>query len=219
MATVTDGYLTNPELLTWDPLTNVTPSEKTSGNTGISWTEDTGNLLSWELSFTLSVKSISDKSDEIFGTNGKSGGAYGYVLNVGSDGAIFLTNGRQGVNNALIATEAGAVQIGNGEGSFGEGVQVTLSFTNYVDETTDKNAGGYFTLTVGDYSGMSEVANNDNTSFIKGDGESRLWTNGGVQTFTDIAMSQGGNMIVPEPTTATLSLLALAALAARRRRR
>lgn len=37
-------------------------------------------------------------------------------------------------------------------------------------------------------------------------------------TFTDGTLSIGGTLSVPEPTTATLSLLALAALAARRRR-
>ena len=51
----------------------------------------------------------------------------------------------------------------------------------------------------------------------------RLWTNGGNEKFSNVALSMLDNNkitpAVPEPTTATLSLLALAGLAARRRRR
>lgn len=221
VAAVTDGTLANPELLTWESLTGVTPTDHLGGNTGINWTENTGALKSWELSFTLSVKSITGDSDEIFGSNGSSNaGAQGIILNVSSNGQVFLTDGRENVSNALIASSANAVEIGNGSGDYGQGVAITLSFLNYVDETTQESVGGLFTLTVGNEVVSKEVDITSNTSFLK-NGNSRLWGNGspGTQKFTGITLKQGGNMVVPEPTTATLSLLALAGLAARRRRR
>ncbi|MBE6409141.1 MAG: PEP-CTERM sorting domain-containing protein [Akkermansiaceae bacterium] len=223
-------------------LTSPTNSSLNSGNSALNWSQSTGSYLtSWELSFTLDINTITDYSDEVFGTNGGTNqGAQGYVINVTNDGRVFLTNGRGGYNAALISTAAGAfneytnhevvyktegdTQVkDHDEYTFSDttNVAITLTFNRYIDEATNEAIGGIFTMTVGDEVQSTKVDDISNTAFLK-NGNSRIWTNGGKQTFSKIALKQLNDTVVasvPEPTTATLSLLALAGLAARRRRK
>lgn len=223
VADVQDGYLTNPGALTWEAIDTLTTTAISGGNTGLEWSSENGANLtkSWELSFDLSVKSIDGLSDEIFGTNGGSGsGAYGWVLNVGSNGQVFLTNGRSGGEDyyVLLSTPNDSFTLGADAASYGESVNVTLSFTKYVNIETNEAAGGLFTLTVGNETVSATIDTNANTIFYEGNSLTRLWTNGGKQKMENIALKEGGVMYIPEPTTAMLSLLALSGLAIRRRR-
>ena len=196
-----------------------TPTGNASGNTVIGWSDDTGDLYSWQMSFELTVKAFNGTGtlNNIFST-ASTDGASGYVLSLTKEGGFVLTLEQNG--DALIASESGVVAIGDGT-NFGAATAVTLSFTNYVSETSDAaSVGGIFSLSVdGTEVGTYTVDKASvNTIFGKND-NTKIWTNGKNQYFTNLVMAKGGNIVVPEPATATLSLLALAGLAARRRRK
>ena len=202
---------TSPEELTWNTLTIITPANGVvgSGNSVIDWSEATGNLTeSWELSFTLDPSRIGNQY--LFGTAKGSSGADGYTLQITSEGAIRLNaNKSQGLLNVgSYAAEDSAVAI-------------TLQFVKFVD-TEGAFKKGTFTLTVGDAVGTYTVDAIDNTIFTKGS-NNNVWTNGGGEKLSGISVKYAGAVVdtpaIPEPTTATLSLLALAGLAARRRRK
>ena len=201
---------TTPEELTWTSLTVTTPANGAlgSGNSVIDWTEATGNLMnSWELRFTLDPSRLSNQY--LFGTVKGSSGADGYTLQITSDGAIRLNQNKsvEVLTVGSYTAEDSAVEIG-------------LQFVKVVDaEGAFKS--GTFTLTVGDAIGTYTVDAIDNTIFTKGS-NNNVWTNGGNEKISAISLKYADAVVlpaVPEPTTATLSLLALAGLAARRRRK
>jgi len=240
LAAVSDGTLENPATLTWEDLTLTAPANDnvvgtlTASNSGLNWDQNTGNLKSWELSFTLDIDKIRNSYAYLFGTSKDNSGAFGYVLSISKDGYIQLTNGKKSdstkdliksstsVFGPYTRTESG--QDSNGDYTdyiFADGtsIEVTLTFLCYVDEVSEDSVGGEFTLYVDEtFIGKTTVDGNANTVFLK-NGNSRLWTNSAAQQFSNISIKQGGVLLVPEPATATLSLLALAGLAARRRRR
>ena len=209
-AAVTDGYLTNPDALTWETLTLTTPANGvlSTGNSAIDWSEDTGALeKSWELSFVLDPSRLSNQY--LFGTVKGSSGADGYTLSITQAGAISLN---QNKSKSILTVGTYTAED--------TAVNVTLTFVNYYDEVSNAEAGGEFTLTVGESSGSIEISQEvaAYTTFNKGS-NNNIWTNGGAEKLSNITLKQGGYMIIPEPATATLSLLALAGLAARRRRK
>lgn len=98
-------------------------------------------------------------------------------------------------------------------------IQNSGSTWSVVENTTGSltlNSGAELTLTLSQSidwtSSYKVVAVIDNTAKTLGGGNSPTYT------MTGITMSAVATRVVPEPTTATLSLLALAGLAARRRR-
>ena len=203
--------VTTPEELTWNPLTITTPTNGalSSGNSSIDWNEATGKLEdSWQLSFTLDPSRLSNQY--IFGTVKSGSGADGYTLSITSNGTISLN---QNKSNSVLTV--GSYTADDSE------VAITLQFVKYVNSNGEFNK-GVFTLTVGDASGTYVVENADNTVFNKG-ANNNVWTNGGAEKLSGISLMYADSVvveqIVPEPTTATLSLLALAGLAARRRRK
>ena len=208
-----EGLVTDASELTWTALTLTTPANNqlTSGNSAIDWSEETGNLTeSWALSFTLDPSRVS--SQYLFGTVKGSSGADGYTLSITSAGAIALNQNKS--NNVLTVGSYTADD---------SAVAITLQFVKYVDEA-GADLSGEFTLTVGDASATYVVENFDNTVFNKGV-NNNVWTNGGAEKLYDISLATAGcvtiasSPVVPEPATATLSLLALCGLAARRRRK
>ena len=209
-AAVTDGYLTNPDALTWETLTLTSPANGvlSTGNSAIDWSEDTGaQEKSWELSFVLDPSRLSNQY--LFGTVKDNSGANGYTLSITQEGAISLN---QNKSNSILTVGTYTAED--------TAVNVTLTFVNYYDEVSNAEAGGEFTLTVGESSGSIEISQAvaAYTTFNKGS-NNNIWTNGGAEKLSNVTLKQGGYMIIPEPATATLSLLALAGLAARRRRK
>ena len=200
---------TTPEELTWTSLTVTTPANGAlgSGNSAIDWSEATGNLMnSWELRFTLDPSRLSNQY--LFGTVKGSSGADGYTLSITSDGAISLNQ-----NKSVEVLTVGSYTAGD------SAVEIGLQFVKVVDADGEFES-GIFTLTVGDAVGTYTVDTIDNTIFTKGS-NNNVWTNGGAEKLSGISLKYADAVVlpVPEPTTATLSLLALAGLAARRRRR
>ena len=139
---------------------------------------------------------------------------------------ITLADGTTLTLNSVLVTE-GALVFNGGLGTvaFAEGANLTLNGTIIDLGGTDVKLGSDLTLQVADVENVG-----DNVTLFEQAGEGSVYE-GVTITFTDAA---GGTKTakltrdadgsihtaaVPEPTTATLSLLALAALCARRRRR
>ena len=132
---------------------------------------------------------------------------YGYnaITLGGSEDALTLTIGRGRVNNTL-------------NDATGIGVGTTVTYKDSVAFTTTIQKGVEYTLSVtGGDQAMTPTLS---------------WTDAELGTQTETLASYKGNMngqdtivyavnteMIPEPATATLSLLALAGLAARRRRK
>lgn len=198
------------EELTWNPLTVTTPANGTlaSGNSAIDWSEATGNLTnSWELSFILDPSRLSN--EYLFGTVKGNSGADGYTLSITNAGAIALNQNKS--SNVLTVGSYTAAD---------SAVAITLQYVKYVDAEGNFDS-GLFTLTVGNDSATYVVTEETNTVFTKGS-NNNVWTNGGAEKLSGISVKYADAVVapsIPEPTTATLSLLALAGLAARRRRK
>ena len=198
------------EELTWNPLTVTTPANGTlaSGNSAIDWSEATGNLTnSWELSFILDPSRLSN--EYLFGTVKGNSGADGYTLSITNAGAIALNQNKS--SNVLTVGSYTAAD---------SAVAITLQYVKYVDAEGNFDS-GLFTLTVGNDSATYVVTEETNTVFTKGS-NNNVWTNGGAEKLSGISVKYADSVVapsIPEPTTATLSLLALAGLAARRRRK
>ncbi len=194
------------------PLTLTSPAggELKSGNAALTWSEDIAELQSWELTFTLNDAALA--SAALFGTR-QNGYEAGMVLGVTADGALSIYNYKVGTNYSYSKI------TGNGWVSAGQGTSITLSYVADVN-TSGTVVGGTFTIASGANT-QSFVMDDDSLisyTSLKKDGGTRFYTATGAQQFSNISVSQLSNRVVPEPTTATLSLLALCGLAARRRR-
>lgn len=213
-----------PQALT---LTSPSGGKIESSNNFVAWSEEYSQLDSWSLSFELLDSALGDAA--IFSTEKiANGGAVAYVLKTTSAGGLSLINTNAG--NATILSLDNAITAGTQTGT------ITLS---YVADEADAYygiynngvaagtlVGGTFTLTIGEQVTSAYVASVEHTTLWNGEGHgadrnvsSRFWTNGAAEKMYNISVAKLDNNLVPEPATATLSLLALAGLAARRRRK
>ncbi len=187
----------------------------TNSNIMLDWIDDPDDeydyrsLSSWEISFTLKVNrdSLTDQNLIRF-----------------SDGTIFAIN-----NNGTVEFYGGVINFKNEAGNtitsinsdsafvsaVNTSTAITLSFVAYQDVNTNKITGGLLSAV----SGGSVLSAEISSSMDLTDAATVIWTNTAGEQFSNISVSTLNNKLVPEPTTATLSLLALAGLAVRRRRR
>ena len=185
-------------------------TELKSGNNMLTWTDaDVSELTSWELSFTLDSQRASlanqdlmffpDSNDKVKFAVNANGSLEFYGSNIFT--ASSATTATNSVNSVagMVTTDA---------------TPITLSFV--ANEKAGEIIGGTLTATAG---GMNfSVAVSEAVTLTKTDGI-RIWSNGAKEHYTQLSLSSLSNNVIPEPTTATLSLLALAGLAARRRRK
>ena len=213
-------------------LTAPTGGTLASGSSQLNWSDaGVGNLTSWELSFTIEV---------LENTDGQ---------NFAKNGTIFFTNGSGTTNSLTLDFWKGYLQLNQKNTttiinstpkadyseqnacylSQGEKANVTLSFIATLDDNQEIT-GGTCALTVtpldaqgaemttSTFTGKSEAVNSKTLAALadieKASNNTQLTTNEAGVKFSNITLKA-----IPEPTTATLSLLALAGLAARRRRR
>lgn len=195
-------------------LTSPTDGKLEGGNDALKWSEEIAELQSWELNFTLLDTTLENAA--LFGTR-QSDFEAGIVLNVKGNGGLMIYNKKiTGIddNSFEVETDAGWVTASTN-------TNITLSFVADVD-ASGTVVGGTFTLTSGTNSKIIDMGGHTNLldyTSIKKDGVTRFYTNGAAHKFYNITVSQLSNRVIPEPATATLSLLALAGLAARRRRK
>lgn len=210
------GAMAAEEALT---LTSPANGSLESNNAAIAWSEDYTKLESWELSFDLVLKDSTYPSaaQAFFGTHTIDSGCEGYVLRITEDGAIQLGYRDNPSITTYITTSDDIVTT---DKNFG----ITLKFV--ADVTADGTLkGGTFTLTCGeeshDYT-LPQGTDGDYLTYtaLEKNANSKFWTNSQKEKFYNISVTKlDSKLVVPEPTTATLSLLALAGLAARRRRK
>ena len=207
--------------LTWNQLTLTSPSDNKleTNNSPFNWSEQQGNLTeSWSLLFTLSQNSSSGNVN-VFSTNASNGAAGGLSLGLKTEEGVGKTVG-------LYTNNVSGLNLGSV--TFSAGQNVMLTFLKYAD--TEEKA-GKFVLSTYDVTGStspSQITEFDveksqqGLTFLKnslfGTG-TRLWTNGGRETFSNIKLAYGS--AIPEPSAFGLlaGLGALALVGARRRRK
>ena len=171
-------------------LSGVTPTalnSSTAGNSGLDWTDETGNLTSWRLTFTLTEKRASVADNVLLGTNGNgTSSAGGDMLKILSNGSFMLEAG-----GSSITTSAGEIQSG------GTATVVLEYIADYNQYDVSLNKGTY-NLTVNNGEVKSLVVSDDNnTNFLKGTGSNtRLWTNSKNEWYSDITLWQLDNKTI-----------------------
>ncbi|MBQ2815025.1 MAG: PEP-CTERM sorting domain-containing protein [Clostridia bacterium] len=201
------------------------------GSAALGWSESITLNESWKLVFELTDKALGEGDASLFSiktkinkeikdnttqeiTSGMTGPVEdAEILKVCEDGSLKLEKKVDG-------TPVGETSV-SGLITANTATAVTLVFLAEED-TNGNDIGGTFYVYVGENgdSGDAVISYNVDERVEFGENyDARLWTNGGAETFSKIALYSGGVVTVPEPATATLSLLALAGLAARRRRR
>ena len=200
----------------WTELTLTAPNGTlSSGNSGFSWTgEPVGSLTdSWQLSFSWASTNQAASTIDLFGTTASAGGANGIVLQWKSD------NG-------------GTLQFGTKNGSsFASLTNITLPTSSttvvltYLKSSDTPTTSSVLKLKFGNQE-TTATAPTSNTTFygsVVGTGNTRLWTNNGKDTYSNISLKYGDAVspAVPEPSAFGLlaGLGALALVGARRRRR
>ena len=210
----------SPDLVTLLSLTKPQDSVLSSGNSSLTWRNEgtTGTSLdNFAISFQLTETRNTSSPQNIFSTSRTNGGASGNALQLTSSSAdgeytcLFSYAGQS--FNMKATTEGGSLLLTlimrkNEDGS-------SASATLYRGTQTLGTVSFNFT---------------SGTSSLKWD-QSSIWTNTAKETFTDIKLAtfnteatntdilNAFNLQVPEPATASLSLLGLAALMVRRRRK
>ena len=198
----------------WTALTLTAPSGTLStGNSGFSWSGYTENSLtdSWQLSFDWTSTNAATSTIDLFGTNGAaSSGANGIVLQWKSEnnGTLYFGTKNQGDGVSLTGIEP----------STGNSTTVVLTYLKSKDSSTSSVLKLKFSNQE-----TTVTAPTSNTTFLGSNGNTRLWTNGGKDTYSNISLKYGGAVspAVPEPSAFGLlaGLGALALVGARRRRR
>ena len=178
-----------------------TTAPSTAGN---FWSAD------YVLTFTLAQDYTLQHGGSVvaFYRGSSTNDTYGYnaITLGGTDEALTLTVGRGNVNNTL-------------NNATGIGANTTVSYQDNVTFETTIAKGVEYTLSVAGATG----AMTPTLSWVDADGATQTLTagsyNGNMNGHNANMVSAVNTELIPEPATATLSLLALAGLAARRRRK
>ena len=192
----------------------------TNGQASVNWTEEIPCLTTWKTSFELTDKAIA--SATIWSSSRYVNDPRGMLLKVGSEGELTLSQSLS--STVFVSTDPDLIKANtptlitlsciSTENIEGEIIGVTYNLKVSQQSVS-------YSLTKEQIEGQTSDDGTHNWSMFKfyDNDTTRFVTNGGNETFNKINVWSGKNKIVPEPTTATLSLLALAGLVARRRRK
>ena len=163
-------------------LTNVTPAEKTSSNSNFNWSESTGNLSSWCLTFDMTSTSNAD----FFNLNAGGNASSGYRLTTSGTDVLLKDNGGN--------------EIARLTGVVGRENTISLSFVLNTDGTNSLGT-GTFTLSSGSEEKIVEdltstLGGGTNTYFYKANNQVRVWTNNGAQKVYDIKLYQLSDNVI-----------------------
>ncbi|MCD8071247.1 MAG: PEP-CTERM sorting domain-containing protein, partial [Akkermansiaceae bacterium] len=196
--------------------TDITDPTQTTGNGTVSWdtTEVDSPLTTWAFTFTVSVSSSASSATgttTILSMASASTGASGLGVRYGYDNTkLVIGDGNSTLSSSSIDVTEGATYTLAYDAS---------TYTVYLGSSD----GNYITYT---FDSSSTVTTTLTSTVL------RQWTNGGnvsttITSVADLSSVSGDSAAfasyvttgsVPEPATATLGLLALGALALRRRR-
>ena len=179
------------------------------------------NQIQTNISFTLNLTEAMNVTADALLLNMDMGGDIGLSLTAdGLKGAWQGSSWGDAVSYNTLLADSGVFTDKNGDKcitltfveTYGSGVQVWSNTTKHIDYSGLKSSGN---------TSLASVYANGNyieaLQFAPGwQGDDIVNTNA---AFNAAVVEQLGAPVIPEPTTATLSLLALAGLAARRRRR
>ena len=196
----------------WTELTLTAPSGTLSaGNSGFIWSDYSNNSLteSWQLSFDWTSTNDADTID-LFGMNGASNqGAKGIVLQWKSDNGGTLQFGTKDGNSFASLTNIAMPSTSK---------TVVLTYLKSSDSSTPS----VLKLKLDGNEGTVAAPDSD-TTFLGSNGKTRLWTNSGKDTYSNISLKYGAAVSPAVPEPSAFGLLAgagaLALVAARRRRR
>lgn len=214
------ALLTAPAIAANTQLT-ITPTELKNKTVNLTWSEDFDLLSSWKLSFTLAIKE--EATGSIFETRKGTYANNPYLSVYLSETAILL--------NYKTKQNSNEVTILSCERFFEDSCNITLSFVS--SQNTSKSISeGIFTLTVNnDEETQKNSVTTTNESYLNAailhkynnntdtPSYNYINTHGDHFELSNIELYQLNNRIVPEPTTATLSLVGLLSLLSRRKRK
>ena len=153
-------------------------------NSNFNWTENTGNLKSWCLTFDMTSSSNAD----FFNLNAGNTASSGYRLaTVGND--VILKN-NAGNELARLTSVVG-------------GSTISLSFVLDVNESGTTLNTGTFTLSSGEQekvaanlTSSASAGSGDNTYFYKANNQVRVWTNSAAQKLYHFTLTQLDDHVV-----------------------
>lgn len=212
------ALLTTPSLSFAEELT-ITPDTLTSGTAYITWNEDYSQLTSWELSFTLSI--VQNAEGSIFETRKGTYAANPHLVLSLTDNQVLLTYKEKKSDDGTTLLSCDCF--------FSESCHITLSFIGQQNAGSDISNGiltlqvnnsdaslrDVINITDANYLAASALHNNTSSSTSY----NYINTNEGNIQFSDSALYRLDNLTIPEPTTATLSLVGLLSLLSRRKRK
>lgn len=209
-------------------ITLTSSSTVISGNSPLTWKETSAplTLTSWKVAFDVELENKANKTGignaPIFSTTRGSRnnitGSTGIVFESNSNGTvgIYHRNNENGLSTPSTDSSDSVFSID-------KSTSITISFV--ADYVWGEYKGGTFLVTAGEKELLNFTVDETipDTTLISG--SASVWTQSGdgaqphKNLFSNITVSRLADNVIPEPTTATLSLLALAGLAARRRRK
>ncbi len=199
--------LTAPTITANTPLT-ITPTELENGTTHLTWSEHYDQLSSWKLTFTLSL--IQNPTGSIFETRKGTYNNNAYLNVYLSDDKILLYYKTK-------KTDSGTALL-SCDKDFTDSCTITLSFVSQKDKNNTINQ-GTLTLQVDDTIKVSKIITDEthlNTVILNNNSDAATTSsynfinaNNGNTKFSKITLYRLHDKIIPEPTTATLSLIGL----------
>ncbi len=203
--------------------TDITDATQTTGNGTVSWntTEVSSSLTTWAFTFTVDSSTTTSANKPLIsmGTNGSNAVGLSVVSTDGSYTELSIGSGNSTLSSSSLTVTSGATYTLAYDASTYT-VYLGSSNGNYITYTFESEPTITVTLTSGEGASASSSTG------------LRQWTNGGhvsttITSVADLSSVSGDSAAfasyvttgsVPEPATATLGLLALGALALRRRR-
>lgn len=208
--------LTTPAIAANTPLT-ITPTELENGTAYLSWDEDLNPLTSWELTFTLSL--IENPTGSVFETRKGTYSSNAYLNVYLSEEKVLLyyKTKQNDVGTTLLSCDR----------TFTDSCTITLSFVSQ-KENNDTINQGVLTLQINDTIKAAKTITEEtylNTAILNNNSPSNdgpynyIIAHNGNTKFSNITLYRLDDKIIPEPATATLSVVGLLSLLSRRRRK
>ncbi len=198
--------------------TDITDATQTTGNGTVSWntTEVSSSLTTWAFTFTVDSSTTTSANKPLIsmGTNGSNAVGLSVVSTDGSYTELSIGSGNSTLSSSSLTVTSGATYTLAYDASTYT-VYLGSSDGNYITYTFDPSSEVTTTLTSGTLQQWTNTVSGAGTVSTTITSVANLTSVSGDSAAFASYVTTGS---VPEPATATLGLLALGALALRRRR-